>query len=83
MLSDTSLIMLIVIVLEVLNQMPDELCRKCGCTIITCSICCKCKQSIQKICIKCGVQTILQFHDACFYEVETIQTSSVVTSMSC
>lgn len=58
--------------------MPDESCRKCGCTIITYSICCKCKQPTQKVCIKCGTHTLSQFHDSCFYEIETIQTSSFV-----
>ena len=60
------------------KKMPDESCRSCGCKIITYSICCKCKQPTQKVCVKCGIQTMPQFHDICFYEIEAIQTVSIV-----
>ena len=65
-----------------IKKMPDESCRSCGCMIITYSICCKCKQSTQKMFVKCGIQTMPQFHDTCFYEIEAIQTVSFVGAIA-
>ena len=62
--------------------MPDESCRKCGCPLIPYSICCKCKQTTLEVCIKCGTQTQYRFHAVCFYEIEAIQTSSVVAMIA-
>ena len=61
--------------------MPDESCRNCGGIVITCSVCYKCNQPTQKVCVKCGILTMQQFHDICFYEIETIQTLSCIESM--
>ena len=56
--------------------MPDESCRTCGGILIKCSLCAQCKKLIQQMCQKCGVKTEEQFHNDCFYAIESIQMTS-------
>lgn len=54
--------------------MPDESCRKCGSMLIKFALCARCRGTIQRICIRCGLKTAEQIHNACLYEVELFQT---------
>lgn len=53
--------------------MPDELCRSCGSSIVNYSLCSQCRKPIQRICINCGNNTLTQFHNDCFYHIESVQ----------
>ena len=67
--------------------MPDESCRKCGGILIKSTLCAACRETIQRICIKCGLKTVEQIHSECFYEIESFQTRthnrSITTVDSC
>ncbi len=62
--------------------MPDESCRMCGGTLIKRTLCAECREVISLICANCGTQTQEQFHDYCFYQVESIQTKSELAIQS-
>jgi predicted amidophosphoribosyltransferase len=54
-----------------LNQMPDESCRKCGGGLTSYSKCAKCNEINKMICKQCGEKTSEQFHALCMYYVES------------
>ncbi len=55
--------------------MPDESCRKCGKELIKCSICSKCRKTIQWICSTCVIKTGVEFHPTCLH-LENYQVMS-------
>jgi len=54
--------------------LPDESCRNCGGTLVSCSLCAECKAVIGMICASCGSKTIEQFHDSCISLGKMTQT---------
>lgn len=53
--------------------MPDESCRTCGEILKKYSLCAECKKVTQQICVNCGLKTMEQIHEDCFYNMELIQ----------
>ena len=42
--------------------MPNQLCGKCGGSLVASFFCAECKSSIQKMCSKCGLKIVEHFH---------------------
>ena len=61
-----------------IKKLPDESCRKCGGLLIELSICAKCREPNQYVCRICGNQTLQQFHNYCFHEIEKIRVQLVI-----
>ena len=48
--------------------MADDLCRKCGASMINKSFCTECNEVIQKICTKCEYKTDERIHTHNLYQ---------------
>ncbi len=53
--------------------MPDESCRKCGGSLVKCTQCAECKETISLICQNCGSRTMEQFHDYCMFGASNVR----------
>ncbi len=51
----------------------DELCRKCGESLLEFSFCVRCKQSIQRMCGVCERMTDEQYHQDCAYQLHILK----------